>query len=187
MTASHYHIVARIEAGACCEIWLAQQDLAQGGLDREVVVKTLLPHRAESAALVAQFVDGAALGSRLDHPNIARVLDYGELAGRHFVAVEHVAGPTLRRLLDRLAAAGRRLPFGAALRTLVSACHGLQHAHERGVVHGDLCPEHVVISLDGEVKLIDFGGGASVVTERWRYLAPERLQGEPAGPRGDLY
>jgi serine/threonine-protein kinase len=170
------------------------------GLRLDVAVKLLHADLQRDAEFVRRFEAEALLASRLDHPNITRVLDFGqEKDGLLYLAMEYLDGKSLR---DELGREGR-LPLTRVVPILSQLCAGLTHAHVRGLVHRDVKPENVVLTrgLDDDghaievVKLCDFGialvhesaaqAGESSGTPD--YMAPEQILGEPPDPRNDVY
>jgi eukaryotic-like serine/threonine-protein kinase len=134
----------------------------------------------------------ARAAGRLDHPNIARVLDLGEQDGRPYLVMELLRGESLAARLDR---AGPMAPAEAA-RVAAAVADALQAAHRAGVVHRDVKPGNVFLTIDGEVKVLDFGiasaaGETDLTTGDLlgtaAYLAPERALGRPATPAADVY
>lgn len=141
---------------------------------------------------VVRFLQEGALGSRLHHPAIVRVLEAGEDEGRLFIAMELVAGRTLASVL-----AGRQpLPVPAALAVTREIASALAHAHSKGVIHRDLKPENVMLDGEGRTRVLDFGiariAGESGLTTAGtfigspRYAAPEAATGR-VDARADLY
>ena len=186
-----YEILGEIGRGAMGVVYRARQV----ALDRVVALKVLRERDATDADRVGRFQLEAALAARHQHPNIVQVFEYGVAAGRPFLAMEYVAGPTLAR------AAGRQpqLPRDAArqVETLAEAIH---FAHTHGVVHRDLKPANVLIDPDGRLKVADFGlakeleHGSSltatgVVLGTPAYMAPEQAasHGHLVGPGTDVY
>jgi serine/threonine-protein kinase len=166
---------------------------------RPVTLKLLLPRLAESAESVRRFRAAAEAAARLGHhPNLVQVLGSGEDDGHVWAAFERVSGMPLHDVLRQ-----RRLSLQEAMEVLKRICRGLQHAHGRGLLHGDLNPWTVLVAPDlSAVKLTDFGLGrlqtASTLTSTintteitlggFHYLAPE--QTDPAAQpdqRADLY
>lgn len=136
----------------------------------------------------------------LDHPNIATVLDFGALEGRTYVATERVAGHNLLRVLGRCGQKKLGFPTDVALYVMQCVLRALDRAHQRGVAHGDLCHTNVLLSMEGEVQITDFGLGLSSTRRRTDrgcnigfgrgfscYLAPERVRGEAPSPSADLF
>lgn len=137
-----------------------------------------------------EFLAEATLMARLDHPNVARIHDFGVEAGKAFICMEYVEGWNLQEVLARR----HPLPTSAVLSIGVQVLEGLLHAHSRDVLHQDLSPANVLISRSGTAKLIDFGmagksaggkGGNVVGTPA--FLSPEHVAGEPATARSDLF
>lgn len=176
------------------------------GHAHSVVLKVLLPHLAQDPAFVRLFGATAVLASRLDHPNLARVTDFGEAEGRYFMAMDHVAGRDLRQINDALRLRREAMPAWVALRIVAAVCRGLHHAHELrdeaggrlGLVHGDISPDNIVVSYAGAVKLIDFGLGRvepanagpaalGLPLGKQRYMAPEQMFRLTIDRRADVY
>jgi serine/threonine-protein kinase len=195
-----YRIVARIGRGGMAEVYLAQRT-GPGGFARDLVIKRILPHLAEDQEFVRLFVNEAAILARLTHSNVAQVYDFGRIDDSYYLAMEYVRGTSLDRLLAVFAGSG--LPIPIAVRVVADTARGLAYAHRAtdalgrplGLVHSDISPSNVLISFEGEVKLIDFGiarAGAQR-TERGsikgkiRYMSPEQCRAQPLDPRTDIY
>ena len=162
----------------------------QAALDREVALKRLDFDR--DALLAQRFVREARLAAALDHPNVVTVFDFFEYDGVPYIAMEYVAGGSLRPFVGRLA-----LP--QVFRVLEGVLTGLGHAEERGVAHRDLKPENILLTPRGGIKLADFGiaraynavtapltsTGSAIGTPA--YMSPEQAQSEPLGPYTDVY
>jgi serine/threonine protein kinase len=142
------------------------------------------------------------LAARLSHPNIVDVLDFGQLEGRYFIAMEYVPGLSLRVAHRRMMVAGGRLPIVATLHILRDVCEALQHMHELadsngplGLLHRDLSPDNIILSTSGTAKLIDFGAARATARTppgrlfvgKYRYAAPERIRREAEDCRSDVY
>jgi len=156
----------------------------------------LVIEAAGARALVAAETDAAEAAARLAHPHIAAVYDVGTHGGDVYVAMEYVEGPTLRAWMKA------PHPWAERRDVLLQAARGLAAAHARGVTHRDFKPENVIVGYDGRVRVLDFGlaklaprtatrtedttdtqVGAIVGTPR--YMAPEQLRGQAAGPAAD--
>src|SRR5262249_54282761 len=169
------------------EVLLALRE-GPGGFARPVALKRILPHLAAQPDIVALFENEARLAARMSHPGIVQVHDFSIIAGQYVLAQEYVAGAALRQVAQP--ARGPVAPVLVAS-ILAELCGALHHAHERGVVHGDVSPSNILIGFDGAVKLADFGvahrsGGAGRRGKR-TYAAPEQLAGLPFDRRADLY
>jgi serine/threonine protein kinase len=172
-------------------------------LDREVAVKVLPAHLAESDERRERFVREAKAIAALSHPNILAIHDFGTEGPLSYAVTELLEGDTLR---ERLAAG--RLPARRAVEYAQQIAEGLAAAHEKGVVHRDLKPENLLLTAGGKVKILDFGlarqaagvgtGDTSsptltrttepgTVLGTVGYMAPEQVRGEPADHRADVF
>jgi serine/threonine protein kinase len=183
-----YRVGALLAAGGMGEVWAARDLL----LDRPVAVKVLGGALAGDGRAAERLRREARSAGRLDHPNIARVLDLGEQDGRPYLVMELLEGESLAARIDR---AGPMAPAEAA-RVVAAVADALQAAHAAGVVHRDVKPGNVFLTSAGEVKVLDFGiasatGETGLTTGDLlgtaAYLAPERALGRPATPAADLY
>ena len=183
-----YRMGAPLAAGGMGEVWVARDPL----LDRPVAVKVLGGALAGDGRAAERLRREARAAARLDHPNIARVLDLGEHDGRPYLVMELLEGESLAGRIDR---AGPMAP-GEAARVVAAVADALQAAHRAGVVHRDVKPGNVFLTAEGEVKVLDFGiasaaGEADLTTGDLlgtaAYLAPERALGRPATPAADIY
>jgi len=169
----------------------------QPGLDRLVALKILPRRAAGDAGFAERFTREARALARLNHPNIVAVHEFGETHGLHYLVLEYVDGPDLRRI-ERSA----RLSPRQALEIIPQICEALQFAHEEGVVHRDIKPENVLIDKKGRVKITDFGlakivgrepqdrrlTGARDVMGTPHYMAPEQVEHpQEVDHRADIY
>ncbi len=183
-----YLLLERLATGGTAEVLRARvvEGPDAGAL---VAVKRLLPGLAAQPAAVHQLARERAAAAALHHPAICALLDAGEEDGRPYLVLELAAGPTLRRAMEVCRLRARALPLPLVQRVGRELCEALVHAATAGVVHGDLSPQNVLLTVDGAVKLVDFGGGGEPGEVRGKvgYLAPEQLGGAPAAPAADLY
>ena len=199
-----YQLRARIAAGGMAEVFLA--DDAQG---RQVALKRILPAHAKNAEFVQMLHEEARVASGLDHPNVVRVLDSGQVRGEPFIAMEFVDGESLARVIDRARERGRLLPEALACHVAIAMCRGLAHAHALtdaaglplGLVHRDISPQNVLVSYAGEVKLVDFGIAKAyaapsprraqtrtgMVKGKYLYFSPEQARARPLDGRTDVF
>jgi serine/threonine protein kinase len=156
-----YELLDRISAGGMAEVFRGR-DLRTGAV---VAVKRILPQIAEDDEFVKMFEDEARIASQLEHPHIARMLDFGRVADSYYIAFEYVGGRDLRAVFDRSVRIGERPPLEFLLYVFARIGEGLAYAHARrdeaghpqGIVHRDVSPQNIIVSYDGDVKLIDFG------------------------------
>jgi serine/threonine-protein kinase len=184
-----YELVRPLGHGA-----MATVDLAHDAeLDRPVALKRLAENLARDEELRRRFLREARLAARLAHPNVVRVFDVGEDDGRPFITMEYVEGETLADLVARRG----RVPAREAATLGMQACAGLAAVHAAGLVHRDVKPQNLLLSLDGVLKLGDFGIAAGhdgtrltltgTVLGTAGYLAPEQARGEQVTAAADIY
>jgi predicted ATPase/serine/threonine protein kinase/Tfp pilus assembly protein PilF len=196
-----YSLLKRLGAGGMGEVFLARAE----GRSEPIVVKRILPHLTENPRFLRLFLDETRIASRLEHPNIARIFELGEVGGTWFVAMEHVDGKDLRELLKRARELGHHVPLEVAVAIAVEVAKGLSHAHAATdaqgrllhVVHRDVSPHNILIGRAGEVKLIDFGvakaanksvhTGTGILKGKFPYMAPEQAHAKPVDARTDVF
>ncbi len=192
----HFEIEALLGRGGMGEVYLARDQRLQ----RQVALKVLRADFTHDPARVRRFEQEARAASALNHPNIAMIFDLGESARGHFIAMEYVAGQTLRARLR----AGR-LPLKTALELALQLAEALAAAHQAGVIHRDIKPENLMLRPDGYLKVLDFGlakltetrasaGRAAhssttpgTVLGTVSYMSPEQARGQAVDARTDLF
>src|SRR5688572_17417087 len=175
------------------------------GFERLVAVKRILPSIAEDKEFIEMFIDEAKIAVQLTHANIAQIFDLGKVADAYFIAMEFIHGKDLRAIFDRARKKGEPIPIPMACYTIMKVCEGLDYAHnkkdaagrELNLVHRDVSPQNILVSYDGEVKLIDFGiakaaGKASktqagILKGKFGYMSPEHVRGLPIDRRSDIF
>jgi len=196
-----YLLIERLRKGGMAEVYRA---VRKGGDGKVVAIKRLLPQLATDPELVSMFLNEARLVAVLRHRHIAQVLDLGRIDEDYFIALEYVAGQDLRSLFAR---GQQGAPLPPPLLALVAAqvCDALDFAHRKldaagapmGIVHRDVSPENVLVSYEGEAKLIDFGvakvADAAVKTQtgvlkgKFCYMSPEQVLAVALDRRSDLF
>jgi hypothetical protein len=199
-----YVLGERLAVGGMGEVYVATQ-LGLGEYRKPLALKLLLPHLSEDGQAVQMFLHEAHLAAKMNHPNVVQIFDVGKEDERYFIAMELVRGVPVSIFIEALAEAGRKLP--AELLTYVgrALCDGLHHAHELAdadggrleVVHRDVTPHNVLLSVDGAVKLTDFGIAKArdyqnqtrpgAVKGKLAYVSPEHVRGEPVDRRADIF
>jgi serine/threonine protein kinase len=193
-----YHLDRRIGCGAMATIYAATDQTTKGC----VAVKVLHPEHDQSADLVRRFTQEGQLAAQIRHPNLVPANDLGWIGGRHYVVMQLVHGERLPALMQ-----SKPLPWALSVRLVLDLLAGLAALHERGVAHRDVSPYNCMIEPgdDGpRARLLDLGN-ARVIEETSlvltqpeasetmsvygtsRYIAPERLQGEPGDFRADVF
>lgn len=200
-----YRRLAVIGHGGMADVHLA---VARGPADfaKLVVLKELRPGLAQDPELRAMFQQEARVAARMAHPNVVHTYEVGSVEGRPFIAMEFLDGQPLQRICRRVRRdTGAGLPLALYLRVLQDLLAGLHHAHELcdydgrplGLVHRDVTPHNVIVTHEGQVKLIDFGiargfescADTQVGTFKGKasYCAPEQARGERVDRRADLF
>ncbi|MFD5457526.1 Stk1 family PASTA domain-containing Ser/Thr kinase [Streptomyces olivaceus] len=183
-----YRVEARIAVGGMATVYRA----VDTRLDRVLALKVMHPALATDATFVDRFIREAKSVARLDHPNVVQVFDQGAQGAYVYLAMEYIAGCTLRDVLRERGALQPR----AALDILEPVLAALGAAHRAGFVHRDMKPENVLIGDDGRVKVADFGlvravdtvtSTTGAVLGTVSYLAPEQIETGTADPRVDVY
>jgi serine/threonine-protein kinase len=183
-----YRVDARIAVGGMATVYRA----VDTRLDRVLALKVMHPSLAVDVSFVERFIREAKSVARLAHPNVVQVFDQGTDGSYVYLAMEYVAGCTLRDVLRERGALQPR----AALDILEPVLAALGAAHRAGFVHRDMKPENVLIGDDGRVKVADFGlvravdtvtNTTGTVLGTVSYLAPEQIENGTADPRVDVY
>jgi len=204
VTLGRYELVELLARGGMGELWRARLPGA-AGWEKDVAVKTILPHLVDDEAFVRRFVDEARIAVTLSHGNIVPVFDMGEEDGRYYIAMEYVRGADLRRLLRTRRGNDEGVPDAFALYIAAEIARGLDYAHSREddageplhIVHRDVSPSNILISREGDVKLADFGIASARSRQsqtmtgelkgKLAYMSPEQASGQPVDARTDLY
>ena len=204
LTFGRYQLLERVAAGGMGEVWVGLQT-AIGKFERPVAVKLLLPHLIDDPRLVKMFLQEARLGAAMTHANVVQVYDVGFEHDRYFIVMELVRGVSLSKLIAGLHGAQERLSADLLCFIGRSLCDGLFVAHEQKgadgrllhFVHRDVTPHNVLVSVDGAVKLTDFGiarvaegdrlSKPGIVLGKLSYLPPEQLLGQPVDARADVF
>ncbi|HSS02222.1 MAG TPA: serine/threonine-protein kinase, partial [Kofleriaceae bacterium] len=192
-----YHLLGPLAQGGMGALYLAVG--GDRGLERLMVIKTVLPHLAD-AEYVARFRDEAKVVIKLSHGNLIPVFDAGLVGGELFLAMDFVEGRDLRAVWNRCAKKQVAFPIDVAVYIVKELCRGLAYAHafpDLHLVHRDISPPNVLVSYSGEVKLTDFGLASStlklektapgIIYGKVAYMSPEQARGEKLDGRSDMY
>jgi serine/threonine protein kinase len=183
-----YRVISRLGSGGMADVYLAQDQL----LGREMAVKVLHHHFAEDHEFVERFKREASSAAALSHPNIVGIFDRGQWDGTYYIAMEYVAGRSLKTIVREQGP----LDPATAIDIVVQILRAARSAHRRGVIHRDLKPHNVILDEEGRARVTDFGiarAGASDMTLTGsimgtaQYLSPEQAQGFAVTAASDLY
>ena len=199
-----YLLVDKIGTGGMAELYLAKQTGLKG-FEKVIAIKRILPHLTQDTEFVNMFINEAKLAALLSHQNIVQIFDLGNVDGMYFIAMEYVIGKDLRTVLRKRRENKTRIPIELALVINSRICSGLDYAHRKkdlsgndlNIVHRDVSPQNILISYEGEVKIVDFGIAkaasgdsetrAGVLKGKLAYMSPEQAWGKPIDRRTDVY
>ena len=198
-----YYLTQKIAMGGMAEIFRAKSVGAEG-FEKVVVIKRILPHFSEDEGFVTMFKDEARVAAHLAHANVVQVFDFDEVDHLFYIAMEYVEGRDLKRVLDVGARDQKPMSIAQSVFVLIEAAQGLHYAHSRvvdgqplGIIHRDVSPHNVMISFNGEVKIMDFGIAKAAsrstktrvgtVKGKCAYMSPEQARGKPLDARSDLF
>jgi tetratricopeptide (TPR) repeat protein len=199
-----YALLEKIATGGMAELYRAVI-VGHRGFEKLIAIKRILPHLTDQPELVNAFIEEAKLAALLQHPNIVQIYDFGCIEGAYFLAMEHLFGRDLHSILAQSREKG--MPFGLehGLYVVSKICEGMDYAHRLRdlqsnplhLIHRDINPANVLVTYDGEVKILDFGiakaaGKNSKTREglikgKLAYMSPEQASGKPIDHRSDLY
>lgn len=201
-----YQLVERLAMGGMAELFVATSP-GEHGFQKKVVIKRLLPHLSADETYKAMFIDEAKLTARLVHPKIAQTFELGRVDTSLFIAMEFVDGIDVLALLREFASRRRRVDAHLAAWICHEVLDALDYAHNLrdeggsslGIVHRDISPSNVLLSVRGDVKLVDFGIARAIDPERthksktgtlkgkYGYMSPEQVIELPLDGRSDVF
>jgi tRNA A-37 threonylcarbamoyl transferase component Bud32 len=197
-----YWLMRQLAVGGMAEIYLARQN-AMAGFDKEVVIKRLKPELASDPRIVEMFLDEARIGALLNHPNIVHVYDVDEYEGVPFIAMEYIHGEELNQLCRRGLALGKFLPIEHAIELMRQAAAGMgyfqhrrDHRDNLDIVHLDISPTNLLVTDDGNLKIIDFGIARArgqkfrddaAIPGKLSYMSPEQAGRQRVDHRSDIF
>src|SRR5438067_7643632 len=199
-----YFLMKKLAAGGMGEIYLAKQQ-GPAGFQKILVVKKILAHLTENKEFIEAFLGEARLAAQMNHRNVVQVFELGEESGAYFIAMEYVAGKSLRDVIDVAIKKKEKLHAEHCRLIAEMICDGASYAHNLtdmsgrslNLVHRDLNPQNVLISYTGDVKVIDFGIAksemstvkteAGMIKGKFVYMSPEQSLAKKLDKRSDLF
>jgi eukaryotic-like serine/threonine-protein kinase len=199
-----YFLLERVNVGGMAEVFKAKATGVEG-FERLVAVKRILPNIAEDEEFITMFIDEAKIAVQLTHANVAQIFDLGRVDGSFFIALEYIHGKDLRAIFNRARQRGELLPIPMSCYAIMKLCEGLDYAHNKrdaaggflNLVHRDVSPQNILVSYEGEVKIIDFGIAkaagkagrtqAGILKGKFGYMSPEQVQGMEIDRRSDVF
>jgi len=189
-TIDRYRVVSELGKGGMAIVYRAVDTM----LDRNVAIKVILPENSNLEKFSKRFRREAKTLANLSHPNIVKVLDYGEYEGAPYLVMEFISGGTLKAKM------GKSIPYAEAAAMLVPMARALYYAHQQRIVHRDIKPENILINDSGQPMLSDFGilklvdleesrglTGTGKIVGTPAYMSPEQIRGREVDGRSDIY
>ena len=186
-----YHILEQLGEGGMATVYKAYDTR----LERHVAVKVILPQKLHADKFVKRFDREAKALAQLSHPNIVKVIDYGDHEGQPYLVMEYIPGGTLKQKL-----AGGSIPWKQAIQILIPIARALSFAHQNKIIHRDVKSTNILITQNGEAMLSDFGIAKMLETDETleltgtgigvgtpEYMSPEQAQGKAVDERSDIY
>jgi serine/threonine-protein kinase len=201
-----YTITERLDHGGMAEVFRGVAESMEG-FKKSVAIKRILPNLTKNQKFVSMFLDEARLSLFLQHANIVQVFDISKTPDNaYFLVMEFVDGCNLKALVERQKQKGKRIDVGHSVYLMIECCKALQYAHSLehpetneplGIVHRDISPPNILLSKNGEIKLVDFGLAKAnsqieatdpgVVKGKFSYLSPEAASGQNVDHRADVF
>jgi serine/threonine-protein kinase len=201
-----YELMAKLGYGGMAEAWRARL-VGEAGFTKHVFIKKVLPEYSDDYAFTNMLISEARISATLTHSNIAQVFDFGRHNNEYFLAMEYVEGQSLYSVVERaLTQKWNAIPVAPAVFIGAEICRGLHYAHSRkdengkplGIVHRDISPENVLLSYEGQVKIIDFGLAKArdirnfttepgVMKGKYLFFSPEQARGEEVDALTDVW
>ena len=203
-TFGRYELLAKLARGGMGEIYLARFS-GVAGFEKRCVIKKILPELAKSPTFVEKFLNEGRTLVALSHSNIVQIFDMGCENGEYYLAMEHIDGPDLRLILKQFALHQQKIRLDLCCFIIMEVLKGLSYAHRAtdangkplGIIHRDISPSNILVSNEGEIKIIDFGiakneqrtqeSTASMVQGKFAYMSPEQARGAHLDARTDLF
>src|SRR5688572_19714166 len=199
-----YLLLERISVGGMAEVFKAKS-FGVEGFEKIIAIKRILPSMAEDADFIQMFIDEAKIAGQLSHANICQTFELGKTSESHFIAMEFIWGKDLLQIQNRFRKLRQQLPVAMSCFIAAKVCEGLDYAHRKkdplgrplNIIHRDVSPQNVLVSYEGECKLIDFGIAkaasrssktqAGVLKGKFGYMSPEQVRGLPLDRRSDIF
>ncbi len=199
-----YYLLQRIAVGGMAEIFKAKQ-IGVRGFEKIVVIKKILQHLSEDPEFVEMFEDEAKIAAQLTQANVVQIYELGEIESTLYITMEHIDGKNLRDLTRAASQRGIHLSIEQSVYLMIEVLKGLDYAHRKtdsmsnplSIVHRDMSPQNIIVSYEGEVKILDFGIAkaaskisrteAGVLKGKFSYMSPEQASGKIIDQTSDVY
>lgn len=200
-----YILLEKLAAGGMAEVWLSRAPGA-GGIGKFVAIKKILPQFSDNPEFIQMFRDEAAIAMNLSHSNIVGIFEFGQEKQQLFLVLDYVEGRNLRQMLNKMKTNTQVFNIDQVIYMIKEIAAGLDHAHRSlnsatgkplNITHRDMSPQNIMISFEGEVKIIDFGIAKAenqmentktgTLKGKFGYMSPEQAEGLPTDLRTDVF
>lgn len=200
-----YILLERLAAGGMAEVYLSKSTGAVG-VNKFVAIKRILPQYSDHQEFIEMFKEEAKIAVNLNHGNVVSIYDFGVERNQFFLVMEYVEGRNLRQILNELKKSNTQFVIEQIVYMMKEVAAGLDHAHRcidgttgkpLNIVHRDMSPQNIMVSFEGEVKIIDFGIAksetqleatkAGTLKGKYGYMSPEQADGQAIDPRTDIF
>jgi serine/threonine-protein kinase len=202
--APKYRVLRKLEAGGMAEVFRAELESVEG-FKKEVAIKRVLPHLSQNRQFIEMFLDEARLSLKFSHANVVQTFSIGTADNTYFIVMEFIDGVNVRKIMEYYGTTGHVMSPAQAAFVINEVCKGLTYAHNLsggdgrplGVVHRDVSPPNILLSKEGEVKIVDFGLAKAtsqlestdpgLIKGKFAYLSPEAAHGLEVDKRADIF
>jgi eukaryotic-like serine/threonine-protein kinase len=200
-----YILLEKLAMGGMAEVWLARAPGA-GGIGKFVAIKKILPQYSDNPEFIQMFKDEASIAMNLSHSNIVSIYEFGQEKNQLFLVMDYVEGRNLRQILNKMKTGSHKFATDQISYMIKEVAAGLDHAHRSlnsatgkplNITHRDMSPQNVMVTFEGEVKIVDFGiakAESQVETTRtgtlkgkFGYMSPEQAEGQATDLRTDIF
>ena len=200
-----YILLEKLATGGMAEVYLAKSTGANG-VNKILAIKRILPQFSENREFIDMFKEEAKIAVNLNHSNVVSIFDFGIEKKQFFLVMEHVEGKNLRQIINELKRISVSFTIEQVVYMIKEVVAGLDHAHRcidgstgrpLNITHRDMSPQNIMLSFDGEVKIIDFGIAkaetqlevtkAGTLKGKFGYMSPEQGEGQPVDLRTDIF
>ncbi len=200
-----YILLEKLATGGMAEVFLSRGTGA-GGIGKFFAIKRILPQYADSVEFIEMFKDEAKIAINLNHSNIVSIHEFGVEKGQFFLVMDYVEGRNLRQILNKMKKSSTQFTIDQIIYVVKEVAAGLDHAHRcidgstgkpLNITHRDMSPQNIMVSFEGEVKIVDFGIAkaesqiestrAGTLKGKFGYMSPEQAEGQPVDLRTDIF
>jgi eukaryotic-like serine/threonine-protein kinase len=200
-----YLLLEKVAVGGMAEVYLAKSSGANG-VNKFVAIKRILPQFSNNPEFISMFKEEAKVAINLSHSNIVSIYDFGIEQDQFYIVMEYVEGRNLRQIINEMKKSNKTFSLDQAVYMIKEAAAGLNHAHRctdsqsgkpLNITHRDMSPQNIMVSFEGETKVIDFGIAkaeneneatkAGTLKGKFSYMSPEQSEGFPIDPRTDVF